>query len=184
MSESRKRPLAPNALFALQHIHDAQFSPDGLQVAYVVSRTVEEEGSEYFDVVVEDRSTGNTEVLDFDDNATAPRWSPDGTQLAFVASRGDRSKLFLTNPKAGRTIALSPPDGDRVQGAPAWSPDGATIANTVVRSPQHTDPRRRTQRVFRSEGIGSIDGLTMSLQLIDVGTGTVRTLDVGLRIAM
>jgi dipeptidyl aminopeptidase/acylaminoacyl peptidase len=132
---------------------------------------------------VEDLSTGKNSVLNFDGNATAPRWAPDGTRLAFVGSRGDRSQLFLSDPKAGRTVALTLPD-DRVQGTPAWSPDGATIAYTVVRSPQLGEVRRRTQRVFRSEGIGSIDGLTMSLQLIDVSSDTIRTLDVGLRIAM
>ncbi len=183
MSEARERLLNPNALFALRHIHDAQFSPDGRQVAYVVSRTVEEEGREYFNIVIEDFSAGTRHVPDFAGVATAPRWAPDGKRLAFVGSDGSAHQLFLTDLGVGSTILLSPP-GHQVQGAPAWSPDGATIAYTVVRRPREGEARRLTQRVFRSEGIGAIDGLTLGLQLIDVRSGVVRELDVGRRIAM
>lgn len=186
MSDTRQRLLNPNALFALRHIHDAQWSPDGRQVAYVVSRTVEEEGREYFDIVIEDFDAGTRHVLDFAGSATAPRWSPDGTQLAFVGSKGDERQLFLANPCGGSAIPLSP-SGQHVQGAPAWSPDCLMIAYTVVRSPpdkESCDARRVTQRVFRSEGIGAIDGLTLSLHLIDVQSGSSRALDVGRRVAM
>src|SRR5882762_647903 len=137
MSDARERLLNPNALFALRHIHDAQFSPAGRQVAYVVSRTVEEEGREYFDIVIEDFSTGTRHVLDFAGVATAPRWAPDGKRLAFVGSGGgggNGHQLFLTDLSDRSTVRLSPP-GHEAQGAPAWSPNGATIAYTVVQRP-------------------------------------------------
>ena len=183
MSEPCERLLHPNSLFALSHVHDARFSPDGRRVAYVVSRTVEEEGKEHFNIFIEDSSTGQHRVLDVAMEATEPRWAPDGRQLAFVGSQNDKRQLYLADLHGGGVVLLSLPD-DQVQGAPAWSPDGTTLVYTVMRRPPQGQARRLTERVFRSEGIGSIDGLTLSLQLVDLRSGAVRALEVGRRVAM
>jgi dipeptidyl aminopeptidase/acylaminoacyl peptidase len=39
--------------------------------------------------------------------------------------------------------------------------------------------RRIRKRIFRSEGLGAIDGLSMSIHIVDVRHGTIREVDVG-----
>jgi dipeptidyl aminopeptidase/acylaminoacyl peptidase len=178
MLEFSPRALNPNDLFALRYVHDARLSPDGRHVAYVTSRTVEETAEEFFEITIENRTTGERRELNFTGRALSPRWSPDGARIAFIGGEGKSSRLYVTGANTQETIALTP-EGCQVQGPPAWSPDGSTIAYTIVTYRKHEGFHRITGKVFRAEGLGYIDTLVLSIQLVDVHTRVVRPIELG-----
>lgn len=170
--------LQPNDLFALSYVHDARLSPDGRRIAYVISRTVEETGDEFLEIAIEDLASGARREVGFHGRTTFPRWSPDGTRLAFIGEKGQSSRLYLSDANAHDIAALTP-EGSNVQGAPSWSPDGLTIAYTLFTQQRSEGVRRITRRIFRSNGLGIIDNLSLSIHLVDLRSGTSRPLEVG-----
>jgi len=177
MLEFSQRVLRPNDLFALRYVHDARLSPDGRSVAYVISRTAEESEDEFFEISIEELESGKRYQLAHK-NARFPRWSPDGARLAFIGKEGKSHRLYITDSSADVIRALTP-EGGQVQGPPAWSPDGSMLAYTVVTHRQPEGLRRITKRVFRSEGIGTIDDLELSLHLVNIRGGDSRTIELG-----
>jgi dipeptidyl aminopeptidase/acylaminoacyl peptidase len=71
-----------------------------------------------------------------------------------------------------------------VQGPPAWSPDGLAIAYTVVVHRKSDGFHRVTKRIFRSEGLGVIDDLVLSIHLLEVRNGEIRGINVHRSVAM
>jgi dipeptidyl aminopeptidase/acylaminoacyl peptidase len=177
MLEFSQRVLHPNDLFALQYVHDARVSPDGRRVAYVTSRTLEESDEELFEISIEELRSGERYQLDHR-NAKSPRWSPDGSRLAFIGKDGATHRLYLADTGA-KGIKTLTPDDIQVQGPLAWSPDGSSIAYTRVTHRRPEGLRRITKRVFRSEGIGAIDDLVLSLYVVDTRSGASRAIDLG-----
>jgi dipeptidyl aminopeptidase/acylaminoacyl peptidase len=114
----------------LRFVSDPQLSPDGSQVAYVVTWVDDEDHTRYrsqlmlvpFDGSMPPRALTSGKHRD-----TAPRWSPDGCSLAFLSDRdGDRSQLFVLPLNGGEARQLT-----RLKhgaGAPVWSPEGQRIA--------------------------------------------------------
>jgi dipeptidyl aminopeptidase/acylaminoacyl peptidase len=183
MLEFPARPLPPNALFDLRHLHDARLSPDGRQVAYVISRTVEEAGEELFDITIEDVDTRVVRPLEFGGRALSPRWSPDGGRIAFVGTQGNTQRLYVLDVRSLEYRALTAAER-HVQGPPAWSPDGSTIAYTSIERRRHDGSRRITQRVYRAEALGFLDDFSLSLEMVDTRTGATRPLRVNRAAAM
>ncbi len=170
------RVLHPNDLFALRYVHDARLSPDGRLIAFVTSRTDEEKSEEFFTITIRRLDTGEHQELGFPGRATFPRWSPDGTRLAFIGALGGSQRLYVTDTSLTKSNPLTP-ENAMVQGPPAWSPDGSSIAITYITVQPLDAMRRVTKRIFRSEGIGTVDNLTMSIHIADIRSGNVRPLD-------
>ncbi len=109
-------------------------SPDGQQVAYVVTR-VDFKANKYRSQVWVARSDGSTSPRPLtagEKRDGNPSWSPDGTWLAFTSGRSEKkgeTTLCIipigTNGEI-RTVATMP-DGI---GSVCWSPDGKLIAFT------------------------------------------------------
>jgi len=178
MPERNNRSLLPNDLFSLKFIHDAQLSPDGNAIAYVVSNTREQSGEELYELVIMDLTTQKQQQVQFQGRATYPRWSPDGKHLAFIGSTASSNRVYVADTKRYE-IAASTPEEAQLQGPLSWSPDNATIAFTAVANQKTTGVRRITERVFKAESIGEIDHLALSLHLFDVRSGTTRRLNLG-----
>jgi Tol biopolymer transport system component len=79
-------------LINLRFIRDAKLCADGIRVAYIVSRTDQEE---HFEIWIRDLFNGTRERLPCQGNAACPRWSCDGSRLAFV---GDGRLRIVTDP--------------------------------------------------------------------------------------
>ena len=102
-------------------------SPDGTQVAFVVTR-VDFETNKYRSQVWLAAADGSTppRVLTSGDNDSNPTWSPDGTQLAFTSRRSAKKGettlhvLPLGVPGETRTVATMKDGVSEV----AFSPDG------------------------------------------------------------
>src|SRR5258707_13071473 len=86
----RRRGVAADDLYRLRFGAEAQVSPDGSQVAYVVSWVDANDHPRYrsqvmlapFDCARPPRALTSGRHRD-----TAPRWSPDGCSIAFLSDR-------------------------------------------------------------------------------------------------
>ena len=122
--------MQPEDVGLLVDVGDPRVSPDGTQVAYVVT-SVDLEANEYRSRVWIASADGASAPRPFTAGTKrdrTPRWSPDGSMLAFVTHREDRGSQLYVAPVSGGgepvPLTSSPEEIDDL----AWSPDGATIA--------------------------------------------------------
>lgn len=174
--------LRPQDIADIVTVSDPRVSPDGSQVAYVVSR-VDLAGNRYrfaIWLVGTDGSTPPRQLTAGEHGDSSPRWSPDGTRLAFTSSRpttspSDKASAARTSgpsneqlhtlhvlPVAypGETVTLAA----RQEGfdALAWSPRGDRLAfASRVRDPRYEagdesaqPPRKLERLVPRIDGVG------------------------------
>lgn len=128
----------------------AEFSPNGTQVAFSWNGEKEDNWDIYLKVVGSSASplrlTSNP-ASDF-----RPKWSPDGTRIAFIRSTRETDAVMLTSALGGaeRRLTEFP---TAVEAGLSWSPDGKWLAAAV----------------------GGQAGRT-ALRLVSVETGETRTL--------
>ena len=122
------RGMVPDDLFRIRFVSDAQISPDGLWVAFVLT-TLSEDKDEYLSNIWLVSAAGG-EPRRFTTGPrrdTLPRWSPDGSRLAFVSEReaGRKGQLHVMPAGGGEPVRLT--DLRHGVGAPEWSPDGTRL---------------------------------------------------------
>lgn len=128
MPAPTERLITARDLCALQFVGDPQVSPDGTQVAFVVT-TIDEKADEYRSRIwlVATDGGGTPRPLTSGEKAdTAPRWSPDGQRLAFLSTRGGKPQLYLLDLAGGEARKVT--DLQEGAGEPVWSPNGRRIA--------------------------------------------------------
>lgn len=126
---SAPRGMEAKDITRIKWIGDAQISPDGTRVAFVVT-TLSEEKDEYSaNIWIVDRSGGTPRRFTTGPKRDgSPRWSPDGKQLAFISEREDkkRPQLYVMPANGGEPVKIT--DIKRGVGNPVWSPDSSRIA--------------------------------------------------------
>lgn len=127
------KDLAERIIGSMVSCSTPKLSPDGLHVAFVVSR-VDLEANAYRSQVWLARTDGSDtpRPVSAGERGGSPAWSPDGRALAFVSGRAEKksdSTLHLLPVEApGEVLTLATmPDG---LGDVAFSPDGRWIAFT------------------------------------------------------
>jgi dipeptidyl aminopeptidase/acylaminoacyl peptidase len=147
------RPVTVADLMGLRSISDVRISPDGRQVAYVVSRpALEKDEHEAVLYLVPaaggpaGRLTFGTRIFNKPRPAPHLRWSPDGTRLSFLAFAGDLPQVFALDVRGGEARALT---ASR-QGVSdyVWSPDGTRLAYLAPDAPAAEEERRRQDKSF------------------------------------
>lgn len=140
-------------LMRLRSISDVRLSPDGEQVAYVVSQASFEKDA-YEPVLYVVSASGGTPVrMTYETrifNRPLPhpqlRWSPDGSFLSFLAFSKDVPQVFLLPARGGEPRATtSAPEGVVSY---EWSPDGSRIAYIAPEPPSDEEQRRRKEKSF------------------------------------
>ncbi len=167
-----QRPMTAEDVLAIRQVSDAQISPDGKWVAYVVTAADMAQNAANSDVwlVAADCAgpAACTPVrLTSSPKADGqPRWSPDGRWIAFVSAREDRPQIWLIRPNGGEAEKLT----DSKTGVQAfqWSPDGKRIAFLATRAPTADEEKKEKEkddaivvdRDFRMSWLWTIDVAT------------------------
>lgn len=144
------RTLTLDDLFAIEHVSDAQVSPDGKQVAYVVGK--DHAASEYHTPaasiwLVSSDGSAPARRLTFGPHAdTMPRWSPDGTRLAFLSDRekADTPQVYVIPLTGGEARQLTHAKAGVAE--LKWSPDGARIAYAATDPESEEQEKRKKER--------------------------------------
>jgi dipeptidyl aminopeptidase/acylaminoacyl peptidase len=122
-----KRPMAFDDLISMKRVADAQVSPDGKWVAYVVNVIDKQANRGTRSIWVVPTAGGEAkQLIASAGNNDTPRWSRDGKWMAFLSTREGAPQIFVagTDGSGARKIT-NVPEGvsDFV-----WSPDGHWFA--------------------------------------------------------
>lgn len=156
----QKRPIRADDLFRIAMVSDPQVSPDGTQVAFVVTRMYRKENCYRSGIWTVPVAGGAPRPLTAGTaRDSTPRWSPDGRWLAFLSTRGgDKPQLWYLPADGGEARQLTNlPEGVE---QPVWSPRGDALAFVSKVGPEkQSDSDVRVIRTirYRFDGEGFLD---------------------------
>jgi dipeptidyl aminopeptidase/acylaminoacyl peptidase len=125
------RPFTIEDIYKIKGVRDAQISPDGKSVAFVVSVPSLEKNRANSDIwLMSSDGQDLRQLTTSDKRDDTPRWSPEGRQLAFISSRGGEPQIYTIDIAGGEARPLTSIHG----GADGviWSPDGKRLAFTAA----------------------------------------------------
>lgn len=140
-----QRPFTVDDVLGVRQVADAQISPDGKWVAYVVTTADLKEDAFDSDIWVVPAVGGTpTRLTTSKKSDTQPRWSPDGRRLAFISARGEKPQLFVISPSGGEAEQVT----ESRTGVTSfqWSPDGQRIAFVAQRDLTADEERRQKEK--------------------------------------
>jgi dipeptidyl aminopeptidase/acylaminoacyl peptidase len=140
-----EKALTPEDVLSFKLVADAQLSPDGDVVAFVVGDSFKTDGK-YQKSNLWTVSAGGGDARQLTGgprSATSPRWSPDGETLAFLSDRAEdgQRQVYLLPTGGGEALRASDVEGSISRGL-SWSPDGKSIA-FLMTDPETKDEKRR-----------------------------------------
>lgn len=113
-------------LYKIKSITDAQISPDGKQVAFVLKEYFLEKGTSNSDIYLMNSNGSNIRRLTFHKSAdNHPRWSADGNNILFVSDRSGTSQIWELPVTGGESQQLT--EFALPVNNPMWSPAGGKI---------------------------------------------------------
>lgn len=185
MSQTVARPITAEDLYRFKMVSDPAYSPDGKQVAYVVT-TIEEEINGYrSSIYLADTESHETRQLTRSTGRDSkPRWSPDCKQIAFLSNRADeKNQVWLIRANGGEAWKLSAFE-DSVSEF-CWSPDGSAVA-VVTRSTdeesededdeQKSDVKHITTMRYKSDDEGFVDPRPRNIWIVPTDGSDARQL--------
>ena len=176
--------FTPEISVDLPSLYDAQVSPDGTVVAFVIADNFRTGGASaakmphanIYTVPVDGGAT--VQLTHSERSDTMPRWSPDGQLMAFLSDRevdGQR-QIYVLPRHGGEARKLTSINGDipspRSLSPMKWSDDGLSISFLKVDG--ETDADRDAKETGADEIVFEEDHRYMRLWTVDVKTGRTR----------
>ena len=139
-----------NDVRKISSLSDPQISPDGKQVALVISTPDWSKDTRPHRLVLVNAATGKQRILTPDRNeVSSPRWSPSGTRLAFLAkdAKTKKMQIFVMPMNGGDARLIT----DAKQGVDefSWSPDGKQLAYITEDAPLNEKAIKHHDKAFR-----------------------------------
>ena len=176
LNAQASRRMTFDDVIALKTVSDAQISPDGKWVAYVVAHADMTADAADPDIYIVPAAGGEPVRLTTSKKAdTSPRWSPDGKWIAFISARDERPQIYLISPTGGEAEALTSSKSG-IQSF-QWSPDGERIAFVAPRDLTAEEEKRQKDKddavvidhQFRFTQISTIDLATKKVDIVVSG---------------
>ncbi len=192
---SARRAVAADDIYQLRFVSDPQVSPDGAQVAYVVSWANPEDHKRYRSRIMLAAFDGSSPPRPLTSGKfrdSAPRWSPDGCSLAFLSNRDEeRQQLFVLPLQGGEPRQLT--TLKRGAGTPVWSPKGDQVAFSarvdipeIVEQEGQSEEKGKEPRVkivtrikHKADGEGMQEYMRKHLFVVDTDGGEPRQITDG-----
>ncbi len=190
-------------LFGFQQVSDAQISPDGQSILFVVTATNLKEDKAFDRIWMIPTAGGDAIPLTAEDSSsTHPRWSPSGKFVAFLSERGEgKTQIYLLNRLGGEAQRLT----DTAQDVDSfvWSPDSTRLV-LVLRDPSEEEleaasnkdkdkdgsdkgnKKAKAQKpwvidrlLFKSDTVGYLDNRRTHLYAFEVASKSLKQLTSG-----
>ncbi|HWW85660.1 MAG TPA: S9 family peptidase [Vicinamibacterales bacterium] len=191
------RGVTAEDYYSFKTVSDPHFSPDGSNVAFVVTSVEQRQNRRHSDIwlvsVPPSATQGAREPVALTtapQSSTLPRWSPDGRAIAFLSARpaasdadaggqgtgggAPRSQVWLLSLAGGepRRITNLPNGVSSFQ----WSPDGSRLVAVSRSGPSDqakspSDVRHYAHANYKFNDSGWFDDKRTHLWVVDVATG-------------
>lgn len=191
------RLLTTDDYYRIQDVHGPRVSPDGTQVAYLVSHYDRDADKRRTALWMVSWDTGEAIQLTHETRgASEPRFSPDGRYLSFLSTPAgsDQGQLMLMDRRGGEALQLTHVSGDI--GSYAWAPDSRRIVISMQVDPDAPTPQEKGDeakekekapapividgRHFKEDTEGYLTGASLyHLYLVDATSGKLSTLTDG-----
>lgn len=191
---AERRGISPEDYFAIKTVADPQISPDGSQVAFVLT-TVDAKKNRRNSAVYIVPSDGSAEPRRLTAegfSSSSPHWSHNGKTLAFLSSRNvegggeaPRPQVFLLSMNGGEGLPLtSLKNGVSVF---EWSPDDSRLvcvsrsgpSDDVKPADRKSDVRHYTHISYKFNDTGWFDDKRSHLWVVPVAGGTAKQITEG-----
>jgi dipeptidyl aminopeptidase/acylaminoacyl peptidase len=140
-----RKPVTIDDLMKVRNVLDPHISPDGSEVAYVVSVIDEDKGkynSDLWLVTIKDKKT--VQLTRRPGRDDTPRWSPDGKTIGYISDRSGTAQVWLL-PRTGGDPRQATRHATPVTEF-AWSADGKQIAFLAKDADTDEDKKRQQDR--------------------------------------
>jgi dipeptidyl aminopeptidase/acylaminoacyl peptidase len=181
------RGITAEDYLAFHFISDARISPDGRQVAYVLSVIDQKKNRRVSSIwlVALDGASAPRRLTAEGFNSNSPRWSPDGLRLAFLSARNaETPESTPTQPQicilnmAGGEAQVSSYLKNGVS-AFQWSPNGKQFvavgrsgpSDDVAREARKSDVRHYRHISYKFNDTGWFDDKRSHLWVVDAASG-------------
>lgn len=122
-----KRAMTFDDVMSLRVVSDPRISPDGKQVAFVVTQADMKTNFRNSDVWLVSTDGGEPRPMTVSPRRDdAPHWSPDSRRLAFISDRDGKAQVYVIAIDGGEAQRIT--DVQTAVQSFEWSPDGKRIA--------------------------------------------------------